>query len=114
MLRDTSHWSLYYEGDDKLRFDCLCVVNVLFSRVGVEPVGDDLAEWSEDAIRRFEQLALGKKLVAKPRGGANHSRSTNEETKISLELYDTSEGNEDLLIADVLVSEGLAKKIKES
>jgi len=89
-------------------------VNVLFSRVGVEPVGDDLAEWSEEAIRRFEQLALGKKLVAKPRGGANHSRSTNEETKISLELYDTSEGNEDLLIADVLVSEGLAKKIKES
>ena len=86
----------------------------MFSCVGVEPVGDDLAEWSEEAIRRFEQLTAGKKLVAKPRGVANHSRSINGETKISLELYDTSEKNEDLLIADVLVSEGLARKINGS
>ena len=85
-----------------------------FSRVGVEPVGADLAEWSEEARRRFEELTAGKKLVAKPRGAANHSRSTNEETKISLELYDTSKGNEDLLIADVLVNEGLARRINET
>ena len=77
-------------------------------------MGADLAEWSEEARRRFEELTAGKKLVAKPRGSANHSRSTNEETKISLELYDTSKGNEDLLIADVLVNEGLARRINET
>lgn len=87
---------------------------MLFSRVGVEPVGADLAEWSEEARRRFEELTAGKKLVAKPRGVANHSRSTNEETKISLELYDTSKGNEDVLIADVMVNEGLARRIIET
>ena len=77
-------------------------------------MGEDLAEWSEEARRRFEELTADKKLVAKPRGAANHSRSTNEETKISLELYDTSKGNEDLLIADVLVNEGLARRINET
>lgn len=82
---------------------------------GVEPVGEDLAEWSEEARRRFEELAAGKKLVAKPRGVANHSRSTNEEeTKISLELYDTSKGNVDVLITDVLINEGLARPINET
>lgn len=44
---------------------------------------------------------------------ANRSRLTNEETKVSLELYDTSEGNDDVLIADVLVNKSLAKKINE-
>ena len=87
---------------------------LLSSCVGVEPVGGDLAYWTERAIRRFEELVAGKKLVAKPRGVANHSRSTNEDTKMSLELYDTSEGSEDVLITDVLVSEGLARKISES
>ncbi|XP_073250935.1 tudor domain-containing protein 7-like [Porites lutea] len=82
---------------------------------GVEPVGaDDLAEWSEDSIRRFVELTVDKKLVAKPKGVVTYNRSTNEETKISLELYDTSGGNEDVRIADVLVSEGLARKINES
>lgn len=81
----------------------------------MEPVGKDLAEWSEEARRRFEELTAGKKLVAKPRGVANHSRSTNEEeTKISLELYDTSKGNVDVLITDVLVNEGLARPINET
>lgn len=85
------------------------------SPAGVEPVGaDDLAEWSEDSIRRFVELTVDKKLVAKPKGVVTYNRSTNEETKISLELYDTSEGNEDVRIADVLVSEGLARKINES
>lgn len=76
-------------------------------------MGADLAEWSQEAIQRFGELTADKKLVAKPRGVASHSRSSNEETKISLELYDTSEGNEDVLIADVLVNEGLAKRINE-
>ena len=78
-------------------------------------MGADLAEWSKEARRRFEELTACKKLVAKPRGVANHSRSTNhEETKISLELYDTSKGNDDVLIADVLVNEGLARRINET
>ncbi|XP_022786360.1 tudor domain-containing protein 1-like isoform X2 [Stylophora pistillata] len=81
---------------------------------GVEPVGEDLAQWSQEAIDRFGELTTDKKLVAKPRGVASHSRLTNEETKVSLELFDTSEGNEDVLIADVLINEGLAKKINES
>ena len=81
----------------------------------MEPVGaDDLGEWSEDAIRRFVELTGDKKLVAKPKGVVTYNRSTNEETKISLELYDTSGVNEDVRIADVLVSEGLARKINES
>ena len=75
---------------------------------------NDFAEWSGEAVRRFEELAVRKKLVAKPRGVASHNRSTNEETKISLELYDTSERSEDVLIASVLVREGLARKINES
>ena len=81
----------------------------------MEPVGaDDLAEWSEDAIRRFVELTGDKKLVAKPKGVVTYNRSTNEETKISLELYDTSGVNEDVRIAGVLVSEGLARTINES
>ncbi|XP_027041695.1 tudor domain-containing protein 7-like [Pocillopora damicornis] len=81
---------------------------------GVEPVGEDLARWSQEAIDLFGELTADKKLVAKPRGlVANRSRLTNEETKVSLELYDTSEGNEDVLIADVLVNKSLAKKINE-
>ena len=87
---------------------------VYFTRVGVEPVGEDLARWSQEAIDLFGELTADKKLVAKPRGlVANRSRLTNEETKVSLELYDTSEGNEDVLIADVLVNKSLARKINE-
>lgn len=82
---------------------------------GVEPVGDTLAEWAEEAIERFKELTLGKKLVAKPKGSVSHNgHFTSGETKVSLELYDTSEGNEDLVIAKVLVSEGLAREINES
>ena len=80
----------------------------------MEPVGADFAEWSPEAVKRFEELAAGKTLVAKPRGVANHSRSTHGETKMSLELYNTSEGNEDVLLADVLVNEGLARRINET
>lgn len=90
----------------------ICRLN--FTHVGVEPVGEDLARWSQEAIDLFGELTADKKLVAKPRGlVANRSRLTNEETKVSLELYDTSEGNEDVLIADVLVNKSLAKKINE-
>ena len=81
----------------------------------MEPVGDTLAEWAEEAIERFKELTLGKKLVAKPKGSVSHNgHFTSGETKVSLELYDTSEGNEDLVIAKVLVSEGLAREINES
>ena len=77
-------------------------------------MGDNLAEWSEESIGRFKELTSGKKLVAKPKGLVNHNgHSANGETKVSLQLYDTSQENEDLVIAEVLVSEGLAREISE-
>ncbi|RMX47663.1 hypothetical protein pdam_00013604 [Pocillopora damicornis] len=79
-----------------------------------EELEEKMQKYYTEAIDLFGELTADKKLVAKPRGlVANRSRLTNEETKVSLELYDTSEGNEDVLIADVLVNKSLAKKINE-
>lgn len=88
---------------------------VCLSYPGAEPAGDNLAEWSEEAVERFKELTLGKKLVAKPKGLVNRNgHSANGETKVSLELYDTSEGDKDILLSEVLVKEGLAREINES
>ena len=81
--------------------------------VGVEPVGNDTAEWCNEAKRRFEELTVEKKLVAKLRRSQNYGDSFGEKPKVQLELYDTSDPKKDVLIADVLVNEGLAKRIAD-
>lgn len=96
----------------------LVVMNVkelflLFFCVGVELVGEDLVEWLEEVRWWFEELMVGKKLVVKLRGVVNYSCFINEEIKILFEFYDMLKGNEDLLIVDVLVNEGLVRWIKE-
>ena len=94
---------------------CLMFLLVCLFYTGVEPVGDNLAEWSEEAVERFKELTLGKKLVAKPKGLVDRiGHSANGDTKVSLKLYDTSEGNKDVLLSEVLVKEGLAREINES
>ena len=88
---------------------CCCLsLNILFAFQGVQPLSDS-EEWSDQAKKRFEELVSWKMLVGSV-DGEQYKYDFREEHKVPMNLFDTSDNDKDISIAEVLMNEGLARR----
>ncbi|KAK3725724.1 hypothetical protein QZH41_018912, partial [Actinostola sp. cb2023] len=78
---------------------------------GIQPLGSS-GEWSDEAKKRFEELTWWKMLVGSV-DGDQYTYDFREDLKVPLHLFDTSSDDKDINIADILLSEGLARRTEE-
>ena len=80
--------------------------------LGVQPK-TGMKSWSSDTSKKFVNLVLNKYFVAHITGPfekVSNSYSLNSLTVTTVRLYDTSESEEDVLINDLIIAEGLATR----